>query len=337
MQPRRGPPSHRQTHHLPPQQIPWPNATIGAMNLDTRIKFRHLLCFLEIARQSSFAKAADALSISQPAISKTLKELEDLLQTRLFDRDKSGVELTPAGVRFMRYAGPCVQALRDGVSTLRGEPDEAPQVRIGVLSTVESQLLPEVLCRLHGRHAALVVSVATGPGSYLLSQLHVGDLDLVIGRMTDSPQIQGLAFEHLYSESMTLVVRPGHPLLATVRIEPEWVGGYPLVLPLAGTTIRKHADSLFVQCAIEPSPQRLETLSPTLSRRYVQSSDAIWVAPRDAVLLDIGRGELCELELGVQEPGGSVGICSNAALPMALPAQWLCEVVREVAAEYRRR
>ena len=305
------------------------------MNLDTRIKFRHLLCFLEIARQGSFAKAADILAISQPAISKTLKELEELLQTRLFERDKSGVHLTPSGVRFMGYAGPCVQALRDGVSSLRSDPHLAPQVRIGVLSTVESHLLPEVLCRLHARHAALVVSVSTGPGAYLLSQLHVGDLDLVIGRMTDSPQIQGLLFEHLYSESMTLVVRPGHPLLSSLRIDPQQIGRFALVLPLAGTTIRKHADSLFVQCAIEPSQQRLETLSPTLSRRYVLNSDAIWVAPRDAVLLDIARGELCELELGVREPGGSVGICSNAALPPSLPAQWLCDVVREVASEYR--
>ncbi|AIS16936.1 pca operon transcription factor PcaQ [Pseudomonas rhizosphaerae] len=304
------------------------------MNLDSRIKFRHLLCFLEIARQGSFAKAADTLSISQPAISKTLKELEDLLQTRLFDRDKSGVELTAAGVRFMRYAGPCVQALRDGVSSLRGEPHEAPQVRIGVLSTVESQLLPEVLCRLHARHAALVVSVATGPGAYLLAQLHVGELDLVIGRMTDSPQIQGLSFEHLYSESMTLVVRPGHPLLEARPLNAEQVGACPWVLPLAGTTIRKHADSLFVQCAITPSAQRLETLSPTLSRRYVASSDAIWVAPRDAVQRDIATGQLYELDLGVHEPGGSVGICRNAALPLSLPAQWLCEVVREVAAQY---
>jgi LysR family pca operon transcriptional activator len=305
------------------------------MNLDTRIKFRHLLCFIEIARQGSFARAADAVSISQPAISKTLKELEELLETRLFERDKSGVELTPAGVRFMRYAAPCVQALRDGVSTLRSEEHAAPLVKIGVLSTVESQLMPEVLCRLHQRHAALVVSVATGPGAHLLSQLHVGELDLVIGRMTDSPQVQGLLFEHLYSESMTLVVRPGHPLLERQPADRSKVGNYPLVLPLAGTTIRKHADSLFVQCAIEPSGQRLETLSPTLSRRYVLSSEAIWVAPRDAVLLDIASGELYELDLGVREPGGSVGICSNAALALSLPAQWLCEVVREVAADYR--
>ena len=87
------------------------------MNLDTRIKYRHLLCFLEIARQGSLARAADILAISQPAISKTLKELEDLLETRLFARSRQGVELTPAGTRFMRYAGPSVQALRDAAVT----------------------------------------------------------------------------------------------------------------------------------------------------------------------------------------------------------------------------
>ena len=305
------------------------------MNLDTRIKFRHLLCFLEIARHGSFAKAADAVAISQPAISKTLKELEDLLETRLFERDKSGVELTPAGIRFMRYAAPCVQALRDGVSTLRSEEHAPPQVRVGILSTVESQLMPQVLGRLHERHASLVVSVATGPGAYLLGQLHVGDLDLVIGRMTDSPQIQGLIFEHLYSEAMTLVVRAGHPLLGRQPLDRSQIGRYPLVLPLAGTTIRKHADSLFVQCAIQPPQQRVETLSPTLSRRYVQTSDAIWVAPRDAVRLDVSQGELHELDLGVSEPGGSVGICSNAAQALPLPARWLCDAVREVVSEYR--
>ncbi|HEY1027154.1 MAG TPA: pca operon transcription factor PcaQ [Pseudomonas sp.] len=304
------------------------------MNIDTRIKFRHLLCFLEIARQRSFAKAADALAVSQPAISKTLKELEEILEASLFERGKSGVSLTPAGVAFMRYAGPCVQALRDGVNSLREGEHEAGQVRVGVLSTVESLLIPEVVRRLHERPVALVVSVATGPGAYLLSQLRVGELDLVIGRMTDSPDIQGLTFEHLYSESMTLVVRPGHPLLvgddALGRL-----GDYPLVLPTAGTTIRKHADSLFVQCGVAPSRQRLETLSPALSRRYVLSSDALWVAPQDSVCLDVQRGELAELQLHVREPGGSVGICRNGALSLPLAAERFCDVLREVAQAYR--
>lgn len=187
---------------------------LPGMNLDTRIKYRHLLCFLEIARQGSLARAADVLAISQPAISKTLRELEELLETRLFERTRQGVELTAAGTLFMRYAGPSVHALREGVGSVRGEARAPSQVRIGVLSTVESLLMPEVLCRLHQRHSALVIEVVTGASAQLLGQLRLGELELVVGRMTDSPQIQGLSFEHLYSESMSLVVRPGHPLLA---------------------------------------------------------------------------------------------------------------------------
>ncbi|WLH81761.1 pca operon transcription factor PcaQ [Pseudomonas sp. FP2335] len=299
------------------------------MNIDTRIKFRHLVCFLEVSRQGSLARAADKLAISQPALSKTLKELETLLATSLFVRSKKGAALTDAGVAFLRYAGPSVMALREGVNCLRSGEHEPVTARLGVLSTVESLLVPEVVRRLHARHPALVVSVATGPSAYLLSQLRVGELDLVVGRMTDSPQILGLSFEHLYSESMTLVVRGGHPLLAEPLV-PERLEDYPLVLPLAGTTIRKFADSLFVQHGISPPRQRLETLSLTLSRRYVECSDAIWVAPFDAVRQDLSRGELVELELGVREPGGSVGLCSNPALPMPLAAQWCVAVLREV-------
>jgi len=53
------------------------------------------------------------------------------------------------------------------------------------------------------------------------------------------------------------------------------------------------------------------------------------------VLLDLRRGELAELDLGVSEPGGSVGICRNAAAPQSLPGQWVCEVLREVARQFR--
>ncbi|WP_370601512.1 pca operon transcription factor PcaQ [Pseudomonas nitroreducens] len=304
------------------------------MNIDSRIKFRHLVCFLEVARQGSLARAADVLAVSQPAISKTLKELEDLLEASLFERGKSGASLTEAGVAFLRYAGPCVQALRDGVNSLRGGEYASSTVRLGVLSTVESLLMPEVVRRLHERHPAMVVSVVGGPSAHLLSQLRVGELDLVVGRMTESPQIQGLAFEHLYSESMTLVARAGHPLLGC-PLTPSALDDWPLVLPLAGTTIRKSADSLLVQSGLGQPRRRLETLSTVLSRRYVLSSDALWIAPLDSVRLDLRTGEMVELPLDVQEPGGSVGVCSNSTLPLSLGAHWCLEVLREVGEAYR--
>lgn len=298
------------------------------LNIDSRIKYRHLLCFIEVARQGSLARAASTMSVSQPAISKTLKELEELLATRLFERSKQGVVLTAAGQAFLRYAGPSVQALREGVRSLRAGEHEAGVVRLGALSTVESALLPDVVQQLHAQHAALVVSVVTGPSAYLLNQLRGGELDLVIGRMTDSPQIEGLSFEHLYNESMILVVRPGH----VVASDPSRMAEFPLVLPLSGTTIRRHADSLFVQLGMIPPSRRLETLSLSLSRRYVQVSDAIWVAPLDAVREDLANGELHEVDLGLKEPGGSVGICANPTLPETLAMQWCREALRAAAA-----
>ncbi|MGV8455831.1 LysR substrate-binding domain-containing protein, partial [Pseudomonas aeruginosa] len=66
-------------------------------------------------------------------------------------------------------------ALRDGGKTLRGHEAQVETVRVGVLSTVESLVVPEVIRRLHRRHGALVVSVATGPSAYLLAQLKVGE------------------------------------------------------------------------------------------------------------------------------------------------------------------
>lgn len=304
------------------------------MNIDSRIKFRHLLCFLEVARLGSLARAADRLAVSQPAVSKTLKELEEVLDASLFERGKGGAVLTEAGIAFLRYAGPCVQALRDGVESLRGGEYAASSARLGVLSTVEGAFLPEVVRRLHARHGALVVSVVTGPSAHLLSQLRVGELDLVVGRMTDSPQIQGLTFEHLYNEPLTLVVRAGHPLLGR-PLDAAELEEYPLVLPTAGTTIRKRVDSLFVEHGLRQSSRRLETLSLSLSRRYVDDSDAVWMAPLDAVRAALGKGELAELAPQLQEAGGSVGICSNALLPLSLGAHWCQEVLREVGQEYR--
>ncbi|MBB3104633.1 pca operon transcription factor PcaQ [Azomonas macrocytogenes] len=301
-------------------------------NVDNRIKYRHLLCFLEVSRQGSLVRAAEALAVSQPAISKTLRELEDVLGSSLFDRGKNGVTLTAAGSAFLRYAGPSVQSLREGVRSLRAGEHEVGIVRVGVLSTLESSLMPEVIECLHAQHAALVISVVTGSSAYLLEKLRSGELDLVVGRVADNAPLEGLTFEHLYSESMTLVVRAGHVLLTG---ELNRLGDFPVVLPLAGSALRRCADNILVQLGISLPLRRLETLSIALSRHYVFQSDAVWVAPLDAVRQDLQSEKLVELDLNYKEPAGSVGICSNSSLPLSLTAQWCCEALRAFSVSYR--
>lgn len=304
------------------------------MSPDNRIKLRHLNCFLEVARQGSFQRAADVLAISQPAVSKTLRELEQLLDSRLFERGKRGVTLTDAGTSFLHVVGPGMQALRRGIQSLRADEYQVGELRLGVLSSVEARLMPEAIRRLHSQHHALRVRVLGGPAAYLLGLLRSGELDLVVGRLSDSPHLAGLHFEHLYGDALKVVVRTAHPLLDCLpELLPGRLTDYPMVLPLPDTTIRQHADSLLLQCGAGLPATCLETLSNALARSYTLCAEAVWIAPRDAVLDDLEQGRLQLLRLNGQTVGGSVGACTNPAAAQSLAAQWCIDVLRELAKE----
>lgn len=304
------------------------------MNPDNHIKLRHLNCFLEVARQGSVQRAAEILSISQPAVSKTLKELESLLECQLFERGHRGVTLTDAGTVFLHAAGPSLQALRRGVQSLRSGEYQAGELRLGVLSSVEGRLMPEVIRRLHHSHHGLRISAEGGPASYLLGLLRSAELDLVIGRLSDSPHVAGLQFEPLYSDAMVTVVRSGHPLLDARRdAVVSRLNDYPVVLPPPDTTLRQHADSLLLQAGAGLPDTRLETLSNALARSYVLQADAVWLAPQDAVTEDLAESMLGCLVLPGQASGGAVGVCSNPAIALSLAGQWCVDILREVAAD----
>ena len=104
--------------------------------LDPRIKLRHIACFLEVARLKSVVAAAEALNISQPAASKTIQELEDLLGVALFDRSRRSLFLSPFGEIFQRYAAASITALRQGVDSIAKAQTDAVIVKVGALPTV---------------------------------------------------------------------------------------------------------------------------------------------------------------------------------------------------------
>ncbi|MFY0991725.1 pca operon transcription factor PcaQ [Halomonas sp. C05BenzN] len=301
--------------------------------LNARIKLRHLQAFLEVARQRSFARAADRLAITQPGMSKTIRELEEILGTALFERSARGVALTQAGLTLLRHAGPAIRALEEGVSALGETRDAIRWLRVGALSTVESRLLPEAIQRWQQAEAGETgVNVVTGASAFLLSRLRRGELDLVVGRMTEAREIRDLTFEHLYYERLVLVVRAGHPLAGVEPLEARRLEDYPWVLPPPRTTLRQQVDSFCVRHSLHLPGHQLETLSLPLSHRYTRSCDAVWVAPEEAVREALVDGRLCELALPLERQGGSVGLCTNTSLEPSLALEGFCETLREVAA-----
>ena len=86
----------------------------------SRIRLRHLSCFVVVAQERTLARAAARLHLSQPAVSKTLAELEDLAGRRLVERGRAGTQLTQAGEEFLRYAVDVTQALESAAAVLTG-------------------------------------------------------------------------------------------------------------------------------------------------------------------------------------------------------------------------
>lgn len=297
-----------------------------------RIKFRHLQCFLEVARQRSVVKAADALAVTQPAVSKTLRELETTLDVKLFDRSKRGVVLTRFGEVFLRYAGASVTALRQGVDSLAQARNEGGfAITVGALPTVAARVIPAAIRGFKSDGMETTVRIVTGQNTVLLSQLRVGDLDLVVGRLAEPELMTGLSFEHLYSEHIAFVVRPDHPLLDARVFDLKRLRDHTVLLPIEGSIIRPFVDRFLIANGVAAIPDRIETVSMAFGRNYTRNSDAVWIISHGVVADDLADGLLVELPVETAPTMGPVGLTTRADTPPSLAAQMLMQAVRDVS------
>jgi LysR family pca operon transcriptional activator len=302
--------------------------------IDPRIKLRHLSCFLEVARLRSMGHAATALHISQPAVSKTIQELEQLLGGSLFDRSRRYLFLTPFGETFYRYAATSLAALRQGVDMARGT-HEASTIRVGALPTVSARILPAAVEAFAASGPGAHTRIITGPNDYLLTLLRTGDVDFVIGRMAEPAAMAGLSFAHLYSEPVVMVVRPGHPLLSQSPFDLSMIERYQTLMPTPSSVIRRLVDRMLLSHGVAELPHGVETISSAFGRAYTRQTDAVWIISEGVVANDLAEGYLALLPLDTGETTGPVGFTTRTDTIPTLAAGSLIQSVRDVAASLR--
>lgn len=279
--------------------------------IDSRIRLRHLQAFLEIARRRSVSRAAEALHLTQPAISKTLAELEEILGVVLMTRNRAGAMLTAAGEVFLHYAATSHAALRQGIDALaQTKMVAATPLAIGALPSVAARVIPGAILAFRAMRPDAVPRIVTGPNRYLLDQLRAGALDLVVGRLGSPEAMKGLSFAQLYSERVAIVVRPGHPLIATPDLArlPE----FPVLLPEPGAAIRAIAERFLVAGGIGEIRDRIETVADAFGRAFTRQTDAVWIISRGVVALDLADGALVELPFDMGDTSGPVGLTLRA-------------------------
>src|SRR5690606_22316849 len=150
--------------------------------------------------------------------------------------------------------------------------------------------------------------VDSGPSPYLLDRLRRAAIDFVVGRLASPAVMDGLSFEHLYSEHLAVVVRPRHPLVTKSPISLQDVVRYQLILPPKEAIIRPEVDTLLIAAGVARLEAEVETVSNSLGRSYTLASDAVWIISAGVVASDLAAGQLARLDIDVGATLGPIGI-----------------------------
>ncbi len=180
-----------------------------------RLKTRQLMLLTAICDEGNIHRAAEVLNMSQPAASKLLKDLEDMLGVTLFERQPRGMRAelvrrdhdpprAHRAVVSLREAGQEVDALKTGLSG---------HVSLGAITGPALSLIPQAIMIIARENPKLRVELNVESSNVLIEQLAQGKLDIMIGRLFERQDKTGLRYERLAEEPVCAVVRPGHPLL----------------------------------------------------------------------------------------------------------------------------
>lgn len=311
-------------------QTGMPSALNVGASLHPGVKLRHIRAFLDIAALGSITRAAQAQGVTQPALSRTLTELEALLGTALFRRDARKLTLTEAGALFRHHASLGVQALESAAAALHPGSAEAT-VRAGVLPTAATQLFPQVALRFHALRPDTTLAVITGPHSHLMQLLRRGRIDLMLGRMPDAGEMQDMSFEHLYDDDIVLVARAGHPAVGTEAGLPAILRRYPVILPPRGAIIRRPVEMFLAAHDMTGLRAAYETVALTVGCGIVAHSDAMWFISRGVVSADLAAGRMQVLATDLAYLSGAVGLTSRPG-PAAAAASGV-DLIRQITRE----
>ncbi|MBN8997625.1 MAG: pca operon transcription factor PcaQ [Rhizobiales bacterium] len=300
--------------------------------LDPRIKLRHINAFLETVRLGGVARAGGALGMTQPAVSRALAELEEFLGIPLFDRSRRSLVLTAAGEMFARFAQAGLATLQQGVDALEAVRSGQQVVAFGTLPTAEVRIVPEALKRFARGPLASRTRIESGPSPYLLGLLRMAAIDFVVGRLASPEAMDGLSFEHLYSEHLALVVRPGHPLAGRVTLTLAEAAAYPLLMPPRGAIIRPALDALLIAGGVGRLAGEVESVSNSFGRAYTLISDVVWAISESVVGGDLASGALHRLPVDSRATLGPIGITTRTGVDLPPTTLELIACVRAAAA-----
>ncbi|MBM3648841.1 MAG: LysR family transcriptional regulator [Alphaproteobacteria bacterium] len=298
----------------------------------SRLTLRHLRAVVAVADAGSLLGAARTLNLTQPTISKTLKEAEIVAGQDLFARTNRGVMATPFGEALVHHARLIVTQLRHAYEELSDLGDgTGGRVVVGTLITATARLLPDAIARLHGERPRLLVTIVDGTNDVLMPQLRSGEIDCVVGRLPEYREREGLVQEVLYHDQAYIVVRADHKLARRRKLSLGELANERWILPRPETTLRRQIDKDFRDAGVEAPLSMIDSVSPFANRRLLLSGDYVCIWPYEIARDEELAGRLTILPVALPSTFGPIGITTRRGGRLSPAAEALIASLRTTA------
>lgn len=296
-----------------------------------RISIRQLQTFALVYELGSLVKAANRLAITQPAVTKRLRELESDIGVALFRRVGRGVEPTAYGDALFGHATAVLSELRAAASDLNAIHDgDGGSVVIGV-SPVAAKLVARAIVRLKQDRPRINVQIATGSFESLSALLEAGTIDMAVARFPNERHEKRLVRRGLADEPLFVIARSGHPARDLAAPSLADLMDYQWVLPTADEVVRSDMDSAFRDAGL-PLPDKLvETTSISATREFIAFGDAVTISPRLIYLDDFEQDAFSVIPVDLPISLNPIGIVCRRLPALAPPAAALFDALTEIA------
>jgi DNA-binding transcriptional LysR family regulator len=298
--------------------------------IETRLKLRQFALVCAVRETGSLRRAADKLNMTQSAATKSLRELEENLGTKLFRRTSAGMAILPPGEAF---ANDCRTVLSDIRSSIEGlyelAEGKAGQVVVGMQASAQS-LIPDALAFMNRTRPQVTVHLLEGATETLIAELVRGNIDLLVGRLPIPSAATRTEQEILYDDPIRLVCRADHPLTKKRVVEWKDTLAYGWVLPESGHG-QRHINQHFQRMGLEPPMPQVMTSSPMTRVAVLASTDLIGVLAQRPAQTQVRSGTLRILDLELSGTFSPVGLVTRRGAILSPATKGFCEALRVTA------
>jgi len=256
--------------------------------------FDQLETFLEVARLSSFSRAAEKRFRTQPAISSQIRALEEEVGAKLLDRSGGKVSLTASGKLFQKYAEDALDA-RKAMMTAVAETERVPrgEIIVGANEGTCLHILPEVFAEFKKQYPDVAVNIKRSDYAKILESVIDNSVDFgFVSLPVADPRLTVVL---IHRDELVVIAPPQHPVAKLKRLTIADVAGYPLVVPKAGHT-RDALEDLFHERKLKPN-YSMELDSSELLKRFVAADVGVGFIARSNVTEDVRANVLAAVPL----------------------------------------